>query len=427
MADLNLTSNSEIAVLGTIDVGNDGHQILLELLRVIDPTVYVLTDFVFSEPVALSGQDALTSVTLDPATGLQIAIVRNTRIFLTPKARTGYYGSKIIYYDRIHVNDLPAVTVTKGTSVTVYDILTKYNTATGLGIKQEDVFDGPLPVADASGMVAVPLSIKATSVVFYGTTKIKAIDYQFLPVPVAGIVYGTYCQGGNLMKIVSDGIGGVTITLGEANSVACPLPAAAIATGTLFAEYCRGSDLMHVVADGAGGVNTIVAEVNSASCPILVDSVAQTAVFAQQVDALIIEDVTINSRIDALAIGLANIGAGIPGAAGPAGADGNRALTIKTLTASYTLVQADGIGTLLRFDSVTDVVLTLPTDTALPLDTGSAVLISRNGLGSVSVAGMTGVTIDTPDTLIIGKRYGKISVIKVGANHWEVEGNLVPA
>ena len=229
MTTINLNNSSEVVVLGTIDAGNDGQQILLALIKNFDPRNYQTSDFVFSAPVALTGQDTVVDVIAATANSPATAIVRNTRIFLTPKASTGLYGPKIIYYDRIHASDLPDTTVTKGTSTTVFDVLAKLNVKTGLGIKQEDVVDGPLPAADANGMVAVPLVFKPTSLVFYGTAKINAIDYQFggnATYIASGTVFGQYCFGTNLMRVVADGTGGANVVLFEANSAVCPLPVA---------------------------------------------------------------------------------------------------------------------------------------------------------------------------------------------------------
>jgi hypothetical protein len=169
----------------------------------------------------------VVGIETDPVTGEKTAIIRNTRIFLTPNSNIGLYGPKIVYYDRIHATDLPDTTVTKGDSLTVYDVLLKLNIKTGLGIKETDVFDGPLPAENAQGIVEVPLAFRAGSVVFYGTGKINAVDYQFGGNPnyiPAGTVFGSYCYGTNLMRIVADGGGGVLVNVFEVNSAACPLP-----------------------------------------------------------------------------------------------------------------------------------------------------------------------------------------------------------
>lgn len=108
------------------------------------------------------------------------------------------------------------------------------------------------------------------------------------------------------------------------------------------------------------------------------------------------------------------------------GTSTNNYLTINTQASDYTLQLSDAYNTLIRITKATLATVTIPNDTNANLPIGSAVLISWNGLGQVNIAGESGVVIDTPETYSIGKRYGKITAIKTGANHWEIEGNLYP-
>ena len=101
-------------------------------------------------------------------------------------------------------------------------------------------------------------------------------------------------------------------------------------------------------------------------------------------------------------------------------------LTINTQASDYTLQLSDAYNTLVRITKATLAIVTIPNDTTANLPIGSAVLIGWNGVGQVNIAGESGVVIDTPETYSIGKRYGKITAIKTGANHWEIEGNLYP-
>lgn len=103
-----------------------------------------------------------------------------------------------------------------------------------------------------------------------------------------------------------------------------------------------------------------------------------------------------------------------------------QAMVINTQAGDYTLQLSDAFNTLIRITKPTPAVVTIENDTVVNMPVGSAVLISWNGTGSVSIAAGSGVTIDTPDSYTIGKQYGKITAIKVGANHWEIEGNLAP-
>ena len=114
---------------------------------------------------------------------------------------------------------------------------------------------------------------------------------------------------------------------------------------------------------------------------------------------------------------LGNSGSG-SGSAGP--------LNIKTQTSNYTLQLSDATETLVRMDSPTPVVVNIPADSNVDMPVGSNVLVGWAGIGAVAIGYDSGVTVDTPETYNLNKQFSKIGVIKVGANHWELEGNLEP-
>ncbi len=62
-----------------------------------------------------------------------------------------------------------------------------------------------------------------------------------------------------------------------------------------------------------------------------------------------------------------------------------------------------------------------------PMPTGGNLVVSKRGTGNVVFAAAPGVTINTPSTLTIGTQNGKITLIKVGPNEWDIEGNLLAA
>jgi hypothetical protein len=103
-----------------------------------------------------------------------------------------------------------------------------------------------------------------------------------------------------------------------------------------------------------------------------------------------------------------------------------QSITINTQAGNYTLQVSDAFNTLIRMTSSSANTVTIPNDTTADLPIGAAVLISQNGTGQTSIVAAGGVTIISPDSLNIGRRYGKITAIKVGANSWEIEGNLAP-
>lgn len=95
---------------------------------------------------------------------------------------------------------------------------------------------------------------------------------------------------------------------------------------------------------------------------------------------------------------------------------------VKIKTSSYTLTVTD-VSYMFLMNSPTPISLIVPTN-AVPLPVGTTVVVSQMGVGATSISWEAGVTVNTPAGYIIGARYGKVSVTKVAANTWEVEGNL---
>jgi len=102
------------------------------------------------------------------------------------------------------------------------------------------------------------------------------------------------------------------------------------------------------------------------------------------------------------------------------------ALRVVVSAIDYTPVLADAYNTLVRMTKGTATNFILPNDADLDMPIGTAILIGWDGDGEVTVLPDTGVTCDTPDTLTIAKKWGKIVVFKISANYWQVEGNLTP-
>lgn len=96
---------------------------------------------------------------------------KNTKIYVTAKISSEYFGRKTLRYNRIHISDLPAITVNKTTENSLYSLLPIINSTYGLVLNTQDIED-----ADISGVPAGPytptLTIKETSLIFYAGTKI---------------------------------------------------------------------------------------------------------------------------------------------------------------------------------------------------------------------------------------------------------------
>jgi hypothetical protein len=128
-------------------------------------------------------------------------------------------------------------------------------------------------------------------------------------------------------------------------------------------------------------------------------------------------------------------GSGATGATGPAGAtgaqgatgpSGSNILRIVVSAIDYTPTLDDAYNTLVRMTKSTATNFILPADSTVNMPIGTAILIGWDGDGQVTVSPAIGVTCNTPDTLTIAKKWGKIVVFKISANYWQVEGNLTP-
>ncbi|WP_298580619.1 hypothetical protein [uncultured Luteimonas sp.] len=93
---------------------------------------------------------------------------------------------------------------------------------------------------------------------------------------------------------------------------------------------------------------------------------------------------------------------------------------------SYTLVLADAFK-LVAMDNAAANALTVPADSSVDFPLGTRIDLSQDGAGQTTVVADTGVTIRTPETLKIRKRYGKATLIKRAADIWDLEGNLEAA
>ena len=144
-------------ILGTIDIGGDGKEVLLASLNYKLGTNFTLDDFEFGTPSA---------VTMPSPT-------HNTQIKLGPKAHSGYYGNRTIYYNRVHVSQLGTITVAKGTATKVSHLLQKINEKYGILITELDIYDALLPdIPPGETNITLDLNFRPTSIIFYGGTQI---------------------------------------------------------------------------------------------------------------------------------------------------------------------------------------------------------------------------------------------------------------
>lgn len=145
-------------ILGTIDAGGDGPAVLLAAVNAAIGSNFTLNDVEFAAPELVSTPQPL----------------RNSVIKMAPKASSGYYGVRRIFYNRIHVSELGVISVPRASAVNVSDLLTDISYKYGILIKPEDIYDAVLPPA-APGVPSVEINFnfRPTSVIYYGDTKIQ--------------------------------------------------------------------------------------------------------------------------------------------------------------------------------------------------------------------------------------------------------------
>jgi hypothetical protein len=100
-------------------------------------------------------------------------------------------------------------------------------------------------------------------------------------------------------------------------------------------------------------------------------------------------------------------------------------ITIKNTISDYTVAGIDSYRTLLRVTSPNPVTIYLPQDDG-SIPVGACILISKSGSGDVTIAGLNqSVALNSPLSNIINRMHGKVTVIKVGPDEWDLEGNLM--
>jgi hypothetical protein len=86
---------------------------------------------------------------------------------------------------------------------------------------------------------------------------------------------------------------------------------------------------------------------------------------------------------------------------------------------TYTFKATDAF---VRFLSADPVTATVPA--GLDVD---VITFTQEGAGQITVAGASGVTIDTPETLLTAKQHATCSLIRKARNYWVLAGNLEAA
>ena len=99
---------------------------------------------------------------------------------------------------------------------------------------------------------------------------------------------------------------------------------------------------------------------------------------------------------------------------------------VNTQTASYTLVLADA-GKVIEMDVATANNLTVPPNSAVAFPVGTVLEVYAYGAGATTIVAGAGVTVRTPDTLVLDGQYATVTLRKRATDEWTVDGRLVAA
>jgi hypothetical protein len=125
---------------------------------------------------------------------------------------------------------------------------------------------------------------------------------------------------------------------------------------------------------------------------------------------------------------------GATGAIGPQGTTGDQGVTGPTGTreiltnqesTNYTLQLSDAYSHV-QLGSSSNLTLTVPTNSAIPFETGTNLLVSRGGTGAVQIIGATGVTVNSSvgATANLTSQYSVGNLLKTNTNTWLLWGDI---
>lgn len=93
---------------------------------------------------------------------------------------------------------------------------------------------------------------------------------------------------------------------------------------------------------------------------------------------------------------------------------------------SYTLVLADR-GKIVRMNVASANDLTVPPNSSVAFAIGTIVTVRQAGTGQTTIVEGSGVTINTPETLLCRGQHATVSLVKVGTDEWDITGDLEAA
>ena len=103
--------------------------------------------------------------------------------------------------------------------------------------------------------------------------------------------------------------------------------------------------------------------------------------------------------------------------------DGVVAIGVNVQTGSYTLVLADG-GRSVEMDVASANNLTVPPNSSVAFPVGTIVEVCQVGAGQTTVVGGAGVTVRTPETLVVTGQWSTVSLRKRATDEWVAAGDF---
>ena len=121
---------------------------------------------------------------------------------------------------------------------------------------------------------------------------------------------------------------------------------------------------------------------------------------------------------------VAGLGAqGAAGATGATGPSGDPTLTINAQTSSYTLVLTDA-SKLVEVSNASANTVTIPLNSSVAFPTGTQINVLQTGAGQTTIAGTSGVTLNSTPGAKLRAQWSACTIIKRATDTWVVVGDL---
>jgi hypothetical protein len=105
------------------------------------------------------------------------------------------------------------------------------------------------------------------------------------------------------------------------------------------------------------------------------------------------------------------------------GGGGGGDVDIDAYTASH-ILDITNASSYVTMDVATANTLTVPPNADVAFTIGNQITVRQIGLGQTTIVEGSGVTIYTPDTLVLRKQFSTVTLVKVGTNEWDLMGDV---